>query len=294
MNKAGKVICVIGGTGQQGKAVAQHLLKNGWAVKALVRNPNKPEARALEKLGATLVQGDLNNRQSLDKALAGCYGLFSVQNPWKIGVEQEIAQGKNLAEAAKAAGIKHTVYASVASADRNTGIPFFDSKQQIEKHLKSLGLPCTVVRPVFFMENFETSLPLREQAGRWVLSLPMKSSRPLQLIAVDDIGAVVAQIFDRPEEFLGKALEIAGDELSMQQVVTLWSRQSGKQIAFEEQPIEQVRKNSKDLAVMFEWFNKHGYTVDIRALKIKFPFLHSFESWLNSKHGALAGSSGRH
>jgi uncharacterized protein YbjT (DUF2867 family) len=291
MNKSGKTICVVGATGQQGHAVVAHLLKNGWSVKALVRNPKKSEAKALEQQGVTLVQGDLNDRPSLDKALKGCYGLFSVQNPLKCGgTDQEIVQGKALADAAKAAGIKHTVYSSVAAADRQTKIPFFESKWNIEKHLKAIQLPCTVVRPVFFMENFETAFPPREQGGNWVLSLPLKLDRPLQMIAVDDIGAIIAQIFDRPEAFHGKTIEIAGDNLSLQQVATLWSRQSGKRITCEEQPIEQVRKINKDLAVMFEWFNKHGYTVDIRALKVEFPFLHSFESWLNSKHGALAGA----
>lgn len=295
MNKSGKIVCVTGATGQQGSAVVKHLLKNGWSVRALVRDPSKPEAKALEKLGATLVKGDFNDRASLDKAFKGCYGLFSVQNPLKCGgVDQEVKQGNYCADAAKAAGIKHTVYASVASADRHTGIPFFDSKQQIEKHLKAISLPVTVIRPVFFMENFETSLPPKEQAGSWILSLPLKPSRPLQMIAVDDIGACTAQIFDRPEEFIGKAIEIAGDELSMQQVATLWSRHSGKQMSYAEQPIEQVRKTSKDFATMFEWFNKHGYTVDVRALKGNFPFLHTFEGWLNSKHGALTGAGKRH
>lgn len=288
MDKSGKLIAVLGATGRQGGAVVKCLLKDGWSVRALVRDPNSPNAKALEKLGATVVICDMDNRPSLDKALKGCYGLFSVQNPWDCGVENEIRQGKCVADAAKAAGIKHTVYTSVACADRHTGIPHFESKQQIEKHLKAISLPATVIRPVFFLENFETTMPPVDRHGTWTLCVPLSASRTMQLIAVDDIGAATAQIFDRPKEYTGKTIELAGDELSMQQIVNLWSRQSGKKMVFEELPIDQVRKKSKELAVMWEWFHKHNFSVDLRALKAQFPFMHSFENWLNSKHGALA------
>lgn len=293
MNKSGKIILVTGATGQQGGAVARQLLKDGWTVRAFVRDPNKQQARELAKAGATLVEGDLSDRGSIDRALKGCYGLFSVQIFSEEGVEGEIRQGNQLADAAKAAGIKHTVYTSVAASDRHTGIPFFESKHKIEQHLKSIALPATIIRPAFFMENFDTMFHPKERQGTWILSLALKADKPLQLIAVEDIGALATWAFNHPEESIGKTIELAGDELTPQQITTIWSRISGKPIQFEETPIDQVRKHSKDYATMFEWFNKHGYKVDIKSLRTKLPQLHKFEAWLNSKHGALATSDRR-
>lgn len=290
MNKSGKTILVTGATGHQGGATARHLLKEGWTVHCLVRDPNKPAARALAKAGATLVEGNFEDRASLDKALKGCYGLFSVQTPVAEGVNAEIEAGNQLADAAKAAGVKHLVYTSVAGADKKTGIPFFDSKLKIEQHLKSLGVPTTILRPVFFMENFVDYFPPSERQGTWVIRLPLKPDRKLQLIAVTDIGAFAALAFEHPEQYIGKTVELAGDELTMQQVTTLWSRVTGKTIKFDEQPIEEMRKNNRDYATMFDWFNKQGYTADIKGLKQKLHQLHTFEQWLNETHPALAGA----
>lgn len=291
MNKSGKIILVTGATGHQGGATARHLLKNGWAVHCLVRDPNKPAAKALAKAGATLVQGDFNDRASLDRALKNCYGLFSVQTPVEAGVRTEIEEGNRIADAAKAAGVKHTIYTSVAGADKRTNIPFFDSKLKIEQHIKSIGLPATVLRPVFFMENFiDYWHPVEQQDGTQTLSLALKPDKKLQLIAVDDIGAFAALVFDHPEEYISKTIELAGDELTMTEVANAWGRMTGQSVKFVEQPIDQLRRSNRDYATMFEWFNKQGYTSDIRALKSKFPALHNFEGWLHTKHPAPAGA----
>ena len=125
---AERLILVSGATGQQGGAVARSLLKRGFPVRALTRSPEKPEAQALAEGGAELVRGDLENRASLDQALEGVHGVFSVQNFWESGYEREVQQGKTLADAAKAAGVRHVVYSSVGSAHRETGISHFDSK----------------------------------------------------------------------------------------------------------------------------------------------------------------------
>lgn len=292
MNRSGKMILITGATGQQGGAVTRHLIKNGWTVRCLVRDPNKPKAIALAKAGATLVEGNLNDKESLMRALKGCYGLFSVQ-PSIGGADVETKEGNTLSDAAKTAGIKHTVYTSVASADKRTGIPFFDSKLKIEQHIQSIGLPATIIRPAFFMENFETYFPPKEKQGTWTLSMPLLKNRPLQLIALDDIGAFTALLFDHPEESLGKIFELAGDELTPEQIVTNWSRISGKKVQYEEIPIDQFRRVNKDYATMFDWFNKHGYTVDIKSLKSKLPQLHRFDRWLSNKHGALTAASHR-
>src|SRR4051812_1587525 len=138
-----KLIVVAGATGQQGGAVARHLLKNGWKVRALTRDPNKDAAKALAAQGAEIFQNDLEDRAGLDAALRGAYGAFSVQNFWlpNVGYEGEIKQGKIFADAAKVAGIQHLVYSSVGAAHRGMGQRHFDSKWEIEKYIKQLDVP---------------------------------------------------------------------------------------------------------------------------------------------------------
>lgn len=149
MGNSKQIILVIGATGNQGGAVARHLLQRGkFAVRAFVLDENKPTAQALKQAGAELAKGNLNELASLDSALQGVFGVFSVQGV-KEGLEVEIRQGNTLADAAKAAGVKHFVYSSVGGAERKTGIAHFESKFQIEEHIRASGLPYTIMRPVF-------------------------------------------------------------------------------------------------------------------------------------------------
>jgi uncharacterized protein YbjT (DUF2867 family) len=279
MTEQKATILVTGATGHQGGAVARYLLTSGWRVRALTRDTQKPSAQALAGLGAELFQGDLDDRSSLERALKGVYGVFSVQNFWETGFAREIQQGKALADAAKAAGVKHFVYSSVGGAERNTGIPHFDSKWEIEQHVRALGLPATIIRPVFYMDNFE-SPNFRPAILQGTLTLAMRPDRTLQMIAVDDIGGFAALAFDKPREFLGRAFELAGDELTLPQAAEAFSRALGRPVRFVEQPIEQVRSFSKEFAVMLEWFNEKGYAADIPALRALYAPLLGFEAWL--------------
>ena len=127
------LILVTGATGQQGGAVARELLAKGAKVRAMTRHPESPKAIELKKLGAEIVQGDLDDAASLERALKGVWGAFAVQNTWEAGVEREEEQGKRFAELAKKAGVHHFVYASVQSADKKTGIPHFDNKARVEE-----------------------------------------------------------------------------------------------------------------------------------------------------------------
>lgn|SRR5690606_9093354 len=278
MDKQGKTIVVFGATGQQGGATTRHLLKNGWQVRAVTRDPNKPAAQALVDLGAEVVTADMEDRSSLDSVLQGAYGVFSVQNFWlpEVGFDGEIRQGKNVADAAKAANVQHFVYTSVGGAERNSGIPHFESKWQIEQHIGQLGLPTTIFRPVAFMENFATYGGPRNG----VLSSAMHPDVPLQLIAADDIGAFVALAFENPEEYIGKAIELAGDSLTNPQMAEVMSRVSGETIVYQEMPLEQMRQMNEEYAKMMEWFNQHGYQADIPALRRIYPPLRTFESFL--------------
>jgi len=280
MEKKDKTILVTGSTGQQGGAVARHLLKDGWKVRAFVRDEKKESAIELEKSGAELYKGDMNDSESLDKAMDGVYGVFSIQNFWEHGYDGELNHGKAVADAAKKANVQHFLQSSVGGAERSTKLPHFDVKFEIEKYLKSLNLPVTVIRPVFFMENFKTWFKPVEADGKLTLNMAMKADTKLQMIAVDDIGAISAKIFDNPEKFIGKEIELAGDELTMPEVAALYETNTGKKTEFVELPVSVIRTNSEEMADMFQWFIDKGYEADLKTQKDLFGKTISFKEWL--------------
>ncbi|MGW1202956.1 NmrA/HSCARG family protein [Streptomyces cyaneofuscatus] len=270
-----KIILVLGGTGNQGGATARELLSRGWSVRALVRDPDKPEAQALKERGAVLVRGDLEDVASLCAAAEGVYGIFSVQalayEPETLAAE--VRHGKAVADVAKEAGVTHFVYSSVGGAERGTGIDHFESKAEIERHIKALGLPATILRPVFFMNNL---LHFADVEGERVMSLPVEPDKPMQFIASDDIGVFAADAFDRPAEFIGREIELAGDEITFPQVAEVYERITGTPSRLEATPIEER---------MFEWFAEEGYQADIPALRELHPGLLTFEQFLARRLG---------
>jgi uncharacterized protein YbjT (DUF2867 family) len=236
INKKRKTILVTGATGHQGGAVTQSLLVAGWKVRALVRDMKQPSSRAIYRKGADLVMGDLYDRDSLDRALRDVYGVFSVQTWEGHGVEGEIRQGKNLADAAvKRAEVKHFIYSSAAGATLKTGVPFFDSKATIENHIKETGLPTTIFRPVYFMFNF-SSREMHAAIMKGTMTMAIKPDKPLQMLAVEDLGEVVRIAFDHPDQYIGKSMDLAGDELTMSQVASAFSRIIGKTVRYAYQP----------------------------------------------------------
>jgi uncharacterized protein YbjT (DUF2867 family) len=264
MNKT-DVVVVTGATGHQGGAVAHALLSQGYRVRAVTRKPESDLARALAAKGAEVVQADLDDSASLDRALAGGWGVFGVQNTWEAGVEHEEEQGKRLAERAKQAGIKHFVYTSVGSAHRKTGIPHFDNKWRVEEAVRGLGFPShVVIRPVFFMENF-LSPWFKPAIDQGTLAMAVRPDTVLQMIAVEDIGKYGALAFEQHEKLNGQAIDIAGDQKTMPETAAILSKATGKPVAFQRVPIEEIRKFSEDYALMLEWFDRVGYDVDINA-----------------------------
>lgn len=272
-----KTILVTGATGQQGGAVIRSLSTRGWKLRALVRDPAKPAAQHLAKNNVELIQGNLYTTASLEKALDGVYGVFSVMTP-ADGMAGEIMQGKLLADAAQKAKVEHFVYSSVGGAERESGIPHFESKWQVEKHIRALGLPATIIRPVFFMDNFNRFGASIKQQNK--LLYPMHPHTRLQLIATENIGSFAAIAFEQPAGFIGKALEIAGDELSMAEIAETFSRVMKRTIEFVEQPMEQLVQSSPENALMMEWFNTQGYQAVIPALRALYPPLLTLEAWL--------------
>jgi uncharacterized protein YbjT (DUF2867 family) len=279
-NHGDKIILVTGATGQQGSAVTRHLLKEGWKLRAFVRDPNSPAAEALAKQGVELVKGDLNDQASIESALKGAYGVYSVQNYWRpdVGREGELRQGKNVANAAKAAGTKHFVYSSVGAAQRGMGQAHFDTKWEIEQYIQKLGLPYTIIRPVAFMENYNRS---RNQilSGTFT-SRGLRPGKTQQIVAVDDIGAFVAMAFDRPMEFLGKTVELGGEELTEAQIVAIFAKVIGRPVKLVSPQRVEGQQPNPEMVAMANFFNGQGYDADIPALRRMYPQLKTLEAFL--------------
>lgn len=275
----GRVILVTGATGRQGGAALRHLHERGFTVRAATRDPEKPAARQLGGQGVEVVRLDLNDSASIAQAVEGVYGVYSVQDA-RQGAEGEIRQGKNLIDAANRARIGHLVYSSVGSADRQTGIPHFDSKAVIEEHLRASGIPYTVIRPTFFMENW---LWMKDMIGGGEIAWPLKPETRLQMIAVDDIGGFVALAFEHPGRWQGRAIDIAGDELDMNGIAKAFTRRSGREVAYRQIPWEQFERHAgREMTTMYRWFENTGYSVDIPAIRSEYPKLTNFERWLNT------------
>ena len=171
---AARLITVYGATGQQGGPVARALLASGFAVRAITRNPDSEKALALKKAGAELFKGDLEDRSTIDAAVAGAYGVFLVTDYWgllnrlknaDLAQEEEIAQGKAVGDACVRAGVKHMVYSGLMVVKDIVGhpVPHFDSKGQIELYLDEIGLPNTSVRYAAYYENFTSNMKAQPQ-----------------------------------------------------------------------------------------------------------------------------------
>ena len=282
-----QTILVAGATGQQGGAVARHLREGGFAVRALTRDPDGDKARGLREAGVEVARGDLTDRASLDPVLEGVDGVFSMATPFEQGMDAEVRQGRTLGDAAKAAGVQHYVYSSVGGADRDSKVPHFESKWQVEEHLRSLDLPLTIVRPVYFFENFGGwGLQPQESGEGYTLAMPLSPDTTLQSVAVDDIGAFVAKAFAAPAACAGRELELAGDELPLAGYAAAIGRDLGAPVGYFQVPWEALKAQSEDIYLMYRFFEREGYQADIAALRAEYPGLHTFEQWL--AEGGLA------
>lgn len=279
-----KIILVTGATGSQGGAVARQLLDTEFQVRALTRDPGKAAARKLADRGAEVVRGDLDDRTSLERALDGVYGVFSVQNFWETGFDREVEQGIRLADVAAKAGVEHFVYSSVGSADQHTGIPHFDSKFQIEEHIRSLDLPYSIIRPVFFMNNWESDM-LKNMVLGGTLAQPLSPNTRLQQIDVDDVGVFARMAFQNPDKWIGREVDIAGDEPTMTELAQHFSDVLGQEVSYFQVPWDDFRQQAGDeYTDMYRWFEDVGYRADIEALRREHPRLVRFEEYL-AKHG---------
>ncbi|MBV8707516.1 MAG: NmrA/HSCARG family protein [Acidobacteriaceae bacterium] len=284
-NNSQRTILVTGATGQQGGAAYRHLRQRGFKLRALVRDPDSDKARQLMSAGEEVFHGNLDDPDSLSRALDGVHAVYSVQR-YTEDVAGEIKQGLALIEAAHRQGVSRFVYSSVGSADEQTGITHFESKGKIEEHLRSSGLDYTIFRPVFFMENWQTIFGAPIQEGR--IPLPLSPTTKLQMVAVDDIGAFIALAFEHEGQWRNRTFSLAGDELSMHGIAEALSRAAVKPVQYKQVPWDEFEKQAgHGMTVMFRWFETHGYHVDLEAVKQEYPQTTSFNRWLETYGRAL-------
>jgi uncharacterized protein YbjT (DUF2867 family) len=275
-------VVVTGSTGKQGGAVARSLLERGHKVRAVTRDPHSSQAKTLANAGATLVGASLEDTAAITKALEGATSLFAMTTPFGGGTDAETRQGVAAADAAKAAGV-HLVFTSVNSANRQTGVPHFDSKYEVEKHIAKVGVRATILAPAFFMENLYFG---KEQLAKGVYAAALPPTRTLAQVAVADIGAVAVRVLENAGRFTGKRFDLASDELTGNDVVAILSRVTGRPFAYYQVPLDVIRQRmGEDGARMYEWLDRVGYTADRAALRREFPDVafHDFESWAKTQ-----------
>jgi uncharacterized protein YbjT (DUF2867 family) len=281
----GKTIVVIGATGRQGGAVTRALVKDGWHVRALTRDANSSKAQALSALGAKVVQGDMDNRRSLDMAFAGAYGVYSVQNPMAGGLEAEMRQGKLVADAAKNANIQHLVYSS-AAVDYPTGVGLWDSKLQIENYLKALDIPATILRPTAFM-GLMTDKDYYPPVSTWHL-MPkfMGANRPIGWIATDDLGVIAAKAFASPEDFIGQDVKLASDVKSIEECRAIYKAITTKTPSRFPMPVWLFKRFvGSDLITMWQWLGTSDMRFDTAPTYAIHPNALTVDAWLSSRIG---------
>lgn len=287
-------ILVTGATGQQGGALARLLLQKKHEVYALIRNtePESPKAQNLRNLGAKLIKGDLDNTDSLEQATNGIDSVFLMGTWVEVGTEGETRRGKMMVDIAKEKKIEHLVYSSVVNADKNTGIPHFESKYKVEQHIKNSGIPYTIIGPTFFMDNLLSYSRAGLQQGQ--LALPLSPSLILQQSALENIAEFFALVLERRNSFLGTRIDIASDELTGEQAAKVLSDELRRKINYVQVPLQQIRQASEDLALMFQWFERIGTGVDVASLHKQYPEVNwlTFKDWVKSQNWeGLAASS---
>ncbi len=277
-------IAVVGATGLQGGATVRALLDANTPVRALARRTDSDAARVLTELGADVVAADLDDPESLRAAFTGVHGVFAMTTPgYDQRTDLEVRHGHAIADAAAAAGVPHVVYNSVGGAERHTGIPHFDSKRDIEEYLAARGLATTFVRPVFFMDNFAQFLTPTMADGTLMVRIPLPPGIPLQMIAAQDVGAVAAAAVLDPDRVAGGSIEIAGDELTGEQIAAAYQHRYDVPARYDPLPIE-VLGGDADQRAMFEWFaHPPTFQADFAATRALAPRTKTFAQWLATR-----------
>jgi uncharacterized protein YbjT (DUF2867 family) len=284
-----RTIVVTGVTGLQGGAVARRLLEDGWQVRGLTRNAASKQARALRALGAEVVRGDMAEAASLRPVFEGAYGVYSVQNPFIGGPEAEVKQGKNVAEVARDVGVQHLVYGSAGTGRKGTGVPSWETKLQIEDHMRALELPLTILRPTAFMELMTHKKFFPPVAAWQLMPKLMGSSRRLPWLCTEDLGVIGARAFADPHSFVGRDMTLASDVRSLDECHSIYREVIGRDPRRFAMPVwlfERFGFVGKDLTAMWRWLRTGEVDLDTSPTRAIHPEALSVGGWLSKQMAA--------
>ncbi len=301
-----KIIAVIGATGAQGGGLVRAILddpKGGFKARAITRHADSEKAKALAAAGAEVVAADLDDVHSLKKAFSGAYGAYCVTNYWEhFSTDKELQQARNLAQAAKDAGVKHVIWSTLEDTrnwvplddDRmptlggKHKVPHFDAKGEANRFFSELGVPTTFLLTSFYGDNFVFfgMGPKKGPDGVLGITFPM-GDKKLPGIAAEDIGRTAYAIFKHPE-FIGKTVGIAGEHLTGAEMAAAFSKALGKPVKYNDVPPEVFRSfgfpGADDLGNMFQFkrdFNDYFCGArNVGATRELNPGLQDFGTWL--------------
>ncbi|HEX2026653.1 MAG TPA: NmrA/HSCARG family protein [Nitriliruptorales bacterium] len=290
-----RIIAVVGATGLQGGAVTRRLLEDGWAVRALTRNPQKTRARALAGLGADVMRVDTSDPASLEPALRDAHGVYSVQNHHLSGYDGEVTQSKNVADVAERVGVQHLVYCGAGVGVSGTGIGSWETKIAVASHLRSLDLPVTILRPMAFMELM-TDGKFFPPASTWhVMPKLMGSGRPVGWLAVEDLAAIAAKAFAEPERFVGRELPLVGDVLSIDECRDVWREVTGRSPRRFPMPVWMFERFvGTDETTMWRWLRSNEFDLDPGPTLAIRPEALTVRAWLTRTMAPAAAVRGQH
>ena len=276
------VVLVTGGTGSQGGATVTHLLAAKKArVRVLTRNLDSPKAKSLAARGVELVKGDFEDVASLRAALAGVSAAFSVQQ-WseKGGTAAEELNGKRFADAVKASGSPQLVYSAAEGVERKSGLGHYESKWAIEQHIRNLKLPATILRPVGFMDAFGAPA-MQRGLFLGMFRANFGVSHRIQFVATYDIGWFAARALEEPELYAGRVIPLAGDELSVGDIIKTFKTVTGHKPWVAPIPAFVAKKMMpKEFLDMFRWIREKGFKADIAQVRQEYPQLLTFAGWV--------------
>src|SRR3954463_11449094 len=302
-----RIIAVTGATGAQGGGLARAILSDpsgGFTCRAITRDPSKDKPKELAEKGAEVVRADIDDVESMKKAFEGAYGAFCITNFWEhFSAEKEVAQARNMARAAKAAGVQHVIWSTLEdtrkwvplSDDRmptlhgKYKVPHFDGKGEADQIFRDLGVPTTWLLTAYYWDNliYFGAGPQRGPDGTLAITFPMDDKK-LPGIAAEDIGKSAYGIFKRGREFIGKTVGIAGEHLSGAEMARALTKALGQEVHYNNVPPEVYRSfgfpGADDLGNMFQFkrdFNQ--YFCGERNLEFSRslnPGLQTFEQWL--------------
>jgi uncharacterized protein YbjT (DUF2867 family) len=227
----------------------------------------------------------MTNPTDLVHAFRDAYGVYSVQNFMPGGPDVEIVQGRNVADAAKATGVRHIVYGSAGTGATDTGIGSWNSKLTVQAHIRSLGLPLTVLRPMAFMELM-TDRAFFPPVSTWSLMPSMMGpDRPVGWICVDDLGAIAARAFAEPDRFVGADLSLVADVQSIAQCRRIWIDVDGHAPRRFPMPVWMFRRvTGEDLITMWSWLRTARFDIDPAPTRRLLPNAATVREWLTRRH----------